>query len=124
MRPEQDIKEEVSGFYEKVSSPVLVDVEAAFSGVKVEDLYPYPLPDLFAGSQLVVAGRYRAGGTADLRLVGQVNGQPRVNRYTGLSFRRPRGQRVHPAAVGPAQDRLPADADPAARAPTPSWSRK
>ena len=86
VRPEQDIKEEVSGFYEKVSSPVLVDVAAQFTGVKVDDLYPYPLPDLFAGSQLVVAGRYRTGGTADLRLSGQVNGQTRVNRYTGLTF--------------------------------------
>ncbi len=84
--PEQDIQEEVSGFYQKVSSPVLVDVEAVFSGVKVEDLYPYPLPDLFAGSQLVVAGRYRAGGAADLRLSGTVDGKARSNRYTGLTF--------------------------------------
>jgi Ca-activated chloride channel homolog len=86
VRPEQDIKEEVSGFYAKVSAPVLVDVEATFGGVKVEDMYPYPLPDLFAGSQLVVAGRYRESGASDLRLAGQVNGQTRSNRYTGLQF--------------------------------------
>jgi Ca-activated chloride channel family protein len=86
VRPEQDIKEEVSGFYAKVSSPVLVDVDASFSGVTVDDIYPYPLPDLFAGSQLVVAGRYRQSGTGDLRLAGQVNGQARVNRYSGLQF--------------------------------------
>jgi Ca-activated chloride channel homolog len=84
--PDQDIKEEVSGFYEKVSTPVLVDVQAAFSGVTVDDMYPYPLPDLFAGSQLVVAGRYRAGGAAGLSLTGTVNGQPRTNRYAGLAF--------------------------------------
>lgn len=84
--PQQDIEEEVSGFYQKVSEPVLVDVTAVFTGVQVEDLYPYPLPDLFAGSQLVVAGRYRTGGTAELRLSGQVNGQPRTSRYTGLTF--------------------------------------
>lgn len=86
VRPEQDIKEEVSGFYAKVSAPVLVDVEALFSGVKVEDMYPYPLPDLFAGSQLVVAGRYRNSGVGELRLTGQVNGQTRASRYTGLQF--------------------------------------
>ena len=84
--PRQDIEEEVSGFYAKVSSPVLVDIEATFSGVKVEDLYPYPLPDLFAGSQLVVAGRYRSGGTAALRLAGQVDDRPRTSRYSGLTF--------------------------------------
>jgi Ca-activated chloride channel family protein len=86
VRPEQDIKEEVSGFYAKVSSPVLVDVQAAFTGVAVEDLYPYPLPDLFAGSQLVVAGRYRTGGTAGLRLTGQVDGKSRTTLYPGLTF--------------------------------------
>ncbi len=86
VRPEQDIEEEVSGFYAKVSSPVLVDLQATFSGVKVDDLYPYPLPDLFAGSQLVVAGRYRSGGTAELRLTGQVDGQSRTSRYSGLTF--------------------------------------
>lgn len=86
VKPEQDIKEEVSGFYEKISSHVLVDVAAAFTGVTVDDLYPYPLPDLFAGSQLIVAGRYRTGGTAELKLSGQVNGQARTNRYGGLTF--------------------------------------
>jgi len=86
VRPEQDIEEEVSGFYARVSAPVLVDLQATFSGVKVEDLYPYPLPDLFAGSQLVVAGRYRSGGTAELRLTGQVDGESRTSRYAGLTF--------------------------------------
>jgi len=86
VRPEQDIEEEVSGFYARVSAPVLVDLQATFSGVKVEDIYPYPLPDLFAGSQLVVAGRYRSGVTAELRLTGQVDGQSRTSRYAGLAF--------------------------------------
>ncbi len=86
VRPEQDIQEEVSGFYAKVSSPVLVDLQATFSGVKIDDMYPYPLPDLFAGSQLVVAGRYRSGGVAELRLTGQVDSQLRTSRYTGLTF--------------------------------------
>jgi len=86
VRPEQDIEEEVSGFYATVSAPVLVDVQAAFSGVKVEDMYPYPLPDLFGGTQLIIAGRYREGGTATLRLSGEVDAGPRSYRYAGLQF--------------------------------------
>lgn len=70
VRPGQKIDEEVSGFYAKISAPVLVDVRIAFEGVQVEDMYPYPLPDLFAGSQLVVAGRYRGSGDATLTLTG------------------------------------------------------
>lgn len=86
VKPDQQIDEEVSGLYSKVSSPVLVDVDAAFSGVQVDDLYPYPLPDLFAGTQLVVAGRYHEGGTATLTLRGTVNGQPQSYSYSGLTF--------------------------------------
>jgi Ca-activated chloride channel family protein len=44
------------------------------------------LPDLFAGSQLVVTGRYRGSGAATIRLVGTVNGQPRTFSYSGQSF--------------------------------------
>jgi Ca-activated chloride channel family protein len=92
VKPEQSIEEEVSGFYAKVSAPVLIDVEAAFSGVQVEDIYPYPLPDLFAGNQLIVAGRYRGGGPADLTLRGEVDGEPRTYGYRDLTFAERGGQ--------------------------------
>lgn len=86
VRPGSAIDEEVSGFYAKVSAPVLVDVDMTFNGVRVEDLYPYPLPDLFMGSQLVVVGRYRQGGPTDLKLTGSVNGRPESYTYAGLTF--------------------------------------
>jgi len=96
VRPGQNIEEEVSGFYAKVSVPVLVDVSLALAGVQVEDMYPYPLPDLFAGSQLVVVGRYRRGGTADLTLRGQVNQQPQAYTYRNLAFVERGGQEFIP----------------------------
>ena len=92
VKPEQSIEEEVSGFYAKVSAPVLIDVETAFAGVQVEDIYPYPLPDLFAGNQLVVAGRYRGGGPAELTLHGEVEGEPRTYTYRDLAFAERGGQ--------------------------------
>jgi Ca-activated chloride channel homolog len=86
VQPEQKIDEEVSGFYAKVSAPVLVDVDLKLASVRIEDVYPYPLPDLFAGSQLIVAGRYRQGGTSDLTLTGTVNGKPQTYTYRNLTF--------------------------------------
>jgi Ca-activated chloride channel family protein len=86
VRPGQKIDEEVSGFYAKVSEPVLVDIAIQISGVTVDDLVPYPMPDLFAGSQLVVAGRYRQGGEATLKLSGMINGRSRTYTYRGLDF--------------------------------------
>ncbi|MCS7222351.1 MAG: VIT domain-containing protein [Anaerolineae bacterium] len=92
VRPGQRIDEVVSGFYAKVSQPVLTDLKLDFGGMHVEEIYPYPLPDLFAGSQLVVVGRYRKGGVVDLQLTGQVNGRPVVYTYEAIRFREEGGE--------------------------------
>ena len=86
VRPGQALDEVVSGFYAGISAPVLTDLSLDFGEVHVEDLYPTPLPDLFAGTQLVVVGRYRAGGEAAITLSGTVNGEAQNFVYTGESF--------------------------------------
>ncbi|MGB0387927.1 MAG: VIT domain-containing protein [Ardenticatenaceae bacterium] len=73
--PDERIDEEISAFYAKVSAPVLANVQLDWGDVLVEEIYPSPLPDLFAGQQLVIAGRYREGGPVALTLTGEVNGQ-------------------------------------------------
>ncbi len=87
VRPGQAVDEAVSGFYAKVSSPVLSDISLDYDGVIVEESYPQTLPDLFAGSQLVVAGRYREGGPATITLSGEVNGNPQRFTYEDNLFR-------------------------------------
>ena len=84
--PEEAIDEKVSAFYAKVSTPLLSDMDVDMGQVEVEEMYPYPLPDLFAGTQLVVVGRYRDGGNTAITLKGQVNGQPQTFRYDGMRF--------------------------------------
>jgi Ca-activated chloride channel family protein len=92
VRPEEAIDEKVSAFYAKVSTPLLADLEIDFGRVDVEDIYPYPLPDLFAGTQLVVVGRYREGGDTEITLRGEVNGQPETFRYDDVRFEREGGE--------------------------------
>jgi Ca-activated chloride channel family protein len=87
VRPGQAVDEAVSGFYAKVSSPVLSDISLDYDGVIVEESYPQTLPDLFAGTQLVVAGRYRDGGPATITLSGEVNGNPQSFTYEDNVFR-------------------------------------
>ncbi|MDP3186619.1 MAG: hypothetical protein Q8M58_15275, partial [Anaerolineales bacterium] len=52
------------------------------------DIYPSPLPDLFSGSQIIIVGRYRAGGTATVTLTGMVNGKKQTFRYPEQAFTR------------------------------------
>jgi Ca-activated chloride channel homolog len=86
VRPGQAIDETVSGFYAKVSTPVLSDVQLEVDGVVVEEIYPQTLPDLFAGTQLVLVGRYRTGGPATITLSGLVNGRSQRFTYRDNQF--------------------------------------
>lgn len=60
VRPKEDIEVKVSGWFAKIAQPVLTEVSVDFGAVKTYDTYPQELPDLFAGSQLVLVGRYKA----------------------------------------------------------------
>ena len=91
VRPGEAIDEAVSGFYAKVSTPVLADVTLEIDGVTVERLYPAELPDLFAGTQLAIAGRYRQGGPATITLRGDLNGQTQTFVYEDNVFHREGG---------------------------------
>jgi len=92
VEPEQSIEEVITSFYTKISAPLLSDLRLYIRGVEVEDLYPDPLPDLFAGSQLLVVGRYREGGSAQVTLHGTVNGEERSFSYPNLNFSQQGGQ--------------------------------
>ncbi len=74
----EDIEIKVSSFFAKVSHPVLSDLALSFPGLRVTDVYPRMLPDLFRGSQLVVVGRYSGSGARALKLTGRVAGETRT----------------------------------------------
>lgn len=92
VRPGQRIDEVVSGFYARVSQPVLTDLALAFGDLHVEEIYPQPLPDLFAGGQLLVTGRYRQGGVTDVQLRGLVDGRAVTYTYEAITFRKEGGE--------------------------------
>ena len=82
VHPEERIDDEVRALYSKISAPVLTDLELEIDGVRVDDMYPAaPLPDLFIGSQLIIAGRYRDGGTATVRLSGKLEDSRQTYTY-------------------------------------------
>ncbi len=87
VRPSERIDEEVAGLYNKISAPVLTDVSLDLGGIVVEDMYPAQLPDLFAGTQLTLVGRYRGSlENATITLRGKVNGGDQTFTYSNLSF--------------------------------------
>jgi hypothetical protein len=49
--------------------------------VRVTKIYPAPLPDLFKGEQLIVAGRYTTGGDGAVQIQGNVGGETKRFAY-------------------------------------------
>ncbi len=80
VQPGMSLDEILSSFYSGISTPVLTNLKLDFGTISTYDLYPNPLPDLFAGSQVILLGRYRGSGTADVSLTGEMAGA--IQRYT------------------------------------------
>lgn len=74
VEPEENLETALSAFYEKIKSPVLSDVKLAYTGIDVKNIYPREVKDIFAGSQVLLLGRYKKGGAATVALTGTVNG--------------------------------------------------
>jgi Ca-activated chloride channel family protein len=60
VQPGENLELALSEFYGRIANPVLTDVEVEFDGMRVTDLYPPAMPDLFRGSSVLLAGRYTA----------------------------------------------------------------
>jgi Ca-activated chloride channel family protein len=81
VRPNESIEVKTSQFVAKTSAPVLENLKLTISGGKAGEIYPKPgeLPDLFAGGQLVVVGRYTDGNApAKITLTGVAGGKPQT----------------------------------------------
>ncbi len=94
VRPNEDIEVKVSRFFAKVARPVLTDLELSIPGVETYDIFPAELPDLFAGSQLLVFGRYRTKHPvlAKVSLVGHASPE---RRQFGTSVKLPTAEPDH-----------------------------
>ena len=81
IEPEENIEEKISSFYDKVSHPVLTDLNIDFGNIKVDDVFPKKLPDLFKGSQLTIMGRYQKEKNVEITLNGKVSGKTKKFKY-------------------------------------------
>jgi Ca-activated chloride channel family protein len=86
VQPGMNLDEILSSFYAGISTPVLTNLDLDFGSLSTYDLYPYPLPDLFVGSQVILLGRYREGGATDIILRGEVNGERQIFTFSDQVF--------------------------------------
>ena len=66
VRPTEPIEAKVSSLYNKIKNPVMTGLKVELQGVRLKDMYPRKLGDLFDGDQIVVVGRYDCRDAAKL----------------------------------------------------------
>jgi Ca-activated chloride channel family protein len=94
VRPTERIDEEVASLWNRISQPALEDIALTLEGATIEQFYPAaPLPDLYAGTQFTLVGRYRQpAASATLTLTGTLNGEPQTYTYTAQFRERAGGE--------------------------------
>lgn len=70
-----ELETKITAFYNKIRNPVLLDTQLDFGDYAITELYPNPLPDLYVGQQLIVAGRYGAVKPNNITLSGKTFGK-------------------------------------------------
>jgi Ca-activated chloride channel family protein len=63
VQPSEDVERAIGRLAQKIQRPVLTDLRIVSTPGRIEELYPAQLPDLFAGEELVIFGRYDARNT-------------------------------------------------------------
>jgi Ca-activated chloride channel homolog len=84
VQPGESVETALSTLSTKIQYPVLTDIALRATGVTLREIYPTTLPDLFAGEDLVVFGRYRAPVARGLNGMVTINGlrSGRAERYS------------------------------------------
>ncbi len=72
--PNENLEIAIADFYKKIASPFLTDIKIEYAGVQTKDTYPREVKDIFAGSQLMLLGKYKNPGKCVVHLTGKVNG--------------------------------------------------
>lgn len=73
---QENIEEKISRLQRKIGTPVISDLSIDWGKAEVSAVYPKSAGDLYAGTQLMVMGRYRKAGSFEVTLKGRAGAEP------------------------------------------------
>lgn len=68
----------MADFFERISHPALVHVTVDWGKMRVSDVYPQRIPDLFVGRPVILTGRFEGHSPTTIRVRGKVGGESRT----------------------------------------------
>lgn len=75
MDPTENAEEVALELAGKLESPVLTDIDIDWDDLKVSEMTPAVIPDLFAGDSIRILGKIEGGGTHTIQVKGRVRGR-------------------------------------------------
>ena len=82
-RSGQEIQSRICRFLNRTSAPVFTDIRVVVPGAR--DMFPRPFPDVYAGEQLAIVGRYQGGGSREVSMTA-TSGQDTVTCTSVVDF--------------------------------------
>ncbi len=76
VRPDESVERVVSLVAHRLTDPVITDLAFRTDGVRLTEMLPETMTDLFAGQDLVLLARYEGSGQAHLRFSGRTAAGP------------------------------------------------
>jgi Ca-activated chloride channel family protein len=75
VEPGENVERVISLLAAKIQHPVLTDLELSAGRIDLEEIYPVSIPDVFAGEELVLFGRFSGEGSGALTVSGTRQGR-------------------------------------------------
>jgi Ca-activated chloride channel family protein len=85
VQPGENVERVIALLAAKIRHPVLTDLELSSGRIRISEIYPVRVPDVFAGEELVLFGRYEGEGQGALTVRGERGGR-RVDYSTEVAF--------------------------------------
>jgi Ca-activated chloride channel family protein len=96
VQPDERLDAVLTGFHDKLSHAVLSNLAIDWGTAQVYDVAPFELPELFAGEQLILVGRYRQSGDTTITLSGTQSGQQVKKAFSQIRLRQTGGSAFVP----------------------------
>jgi Ca-activated chloride channel family protein len=76
VQPGENVERVISLLATKIRNPVLTDLDLDGGRLEIDEVYPVRIPDVFAGEELVLFGRFSSEGRGRITVNGERAGRP------------------------------------------------
>ena len=87
-------------FFSRISKPALADLQIDFGSMKVRDVFPHRLPDLFVGRPVLLVGRFEGEPPSQIRVTGNAGGERVAMNVNVQAINQPAVATVNNHAIG------------------------